>query len=272
MVEAAVRCADSVTAFTAEARGSVLVTGSHTGLLVAAWALSVGAAGLIANDAGVGKQGAGVAGLDLLNQFGVPGVAVDVWSARIGDGADTLDHGRVSTVNECASQIGVLAGMRARDVAELMAGRAPMNDAVVGTDRANTQGTVLVEGPVRVIVLDSAGWIDARHDGSIIVTGSHGGVVAGRAVKAKVGAAVFNDAGVGKQQAGVGRLALLDSMGIAGFTVSHLSARIGDALDTYTSGEVSCVNAKAAELGVEVSMQARDAVDLLARVTRKDLI
>ena len=55
----ALLCADSVTAFADEARGSVLVTGSHTGRLVGAWALSVGAVGLIANDAGVGKQAAG---------------------------------------------------------------------------------------------------------------------------------------------------------------------------------------------------------------------
>jgi hypothetical protein len=92
----------------------------------------------------------------------------------------------------------------------------------------------------------------------------------GTAVKAAVLAAAFNDAGLGKQSAGVGRLAMLDSMGIAGFAVSHLSARIGDALDTFESGRVSSVNAGGAAYGIEIGTSARDAVERIQRLTNKE--
>lgn len=272
MDDSAVRCADSITAFTPAERGSVLITGSHAGQLVAAWSLFVGAAGLIANDAGVGKQAAGVGGLGLLDQFGIPGAAVDVWSARIGDGADTRDNGEVSVVNECAARLGIVKGMHACVAADRMvvsaasaSKTAQLSDAVAGAD-----GIVLKDGAVRLVALDSAGWINERHSGAIVITGSHGGVVAGKAVKAAVLAAAFNDAGIGKQRSGVSRLAVLDSMHIAGFTVSHQSARIGDALDTLASGEVSCVNDRASGWGVEIGTSAREAVERILLATNEE--
>ena len=127
----------------------------------------------------------------------------------------------------------------------------------------DADGVVLHSGPPRVVALDSAGWIDERHRGAIVVTGSHGGVVAGRAVKAAVSAAAFNDAGIGKERAGVGRLALLDEMGIPGVTVAHDSARIGDGLDTFASGRISWRNEAARRHGVEVGSSARAAVERL---------
>lgn len=271
MPEATVRRADSVTAFGPEARGSVLVTGSHTGRIVAATSLSVGAAGLIANDAGVGKEAAGIAGLDLLDRFGVPGAAVDVWTARIGDGSDTFDSGEVSVTNSAAERLGIVTGMRARVAAELMARGAPETPTVHDLDAALVlDGIVLDDGPVRIVALDSAGWIDARFDDAIVITGSHGGIVAGTGVKAAVLAAAFNDAGIGKERSGVGRLALLDEMHIAGFTVSHASARIGDALDTFASGEVSCVNVRATSCGVEIGIGTRDAVERIIQATTEE--
>ena len=272
MAEAAVLCADSVTAFTLAAHGAVLITGSHAGRLVGQMAIQVGAVGLIASDAGVGKQAAGVMGLDVLDRFGVPGAAVDVWSARIGDGADTRQSGIVNVVNEHAAELGVANGMPARVAAQLMATAStctPTLSESAGAD-LDTGGTTIDDGDVRVIALDSAGWINQHHEGAIVITGSHGGIVDGKAVKAAVLAAAFNDAGVGKQRAGVGRLALLDSMRIAGFAVSHQSARIGDSVDTFASGEVSCVNERGADYGIELGATARDAVERILRRTNEE--
>ena len=62
--------------------------------------------------------------------------------------------------------------------------------------------------------------------------------------------ALYNDAGIGKDEAGVSRLPALDARGIAAATVSAASARIGDARSTYEDGIISRVNASAAALGL----------------------
>ncbi|MFT3954914.1 MAG: hypothetical protein QM722_11165 [Piscinibacter sp.] len=86
--------------------------------------------------------------------------------------------------------------------------------------------------------------------GALVVSGSHGGISAGRfAVQAGVRLAVFNDAGVGRDEAGIAGLQWLQQHGIAGCTVSHHSARIGEARSTLDDGLISHVNAAAAALG-----------------------
>ena len=62
-------------------------------------------------------------------------------------------------------------------------------------------------------------------------------------------AAVFSDAGVGIDGAGISRLPALDARGIAGIAVSAASARIGDAMSVYEEGIISHVNATAQRLG-----------------------
>ena len=71
----------------------------------------------------------------------------------------------------------------------------------------------------------------AEDEGEIVVTGSHGGLIGAdpkRALKANARLAVFNDAGVGCDEAGITRLAVLDDRGVAAVTVAHTSAKIGD--------------------------------------------
>ena len=85
----------------------------------------------------------------------------------------------------------------------------------------------------------------------------------GKAIKAPVRAAFFNDAGGGKDGAGISRLPALDVCGIAGATVSAMSARIGDGRDTYESGTISNVNACAAALGLHPDQSAVEAVSLI---------
>ena len=113
--------------------------------------------------------------------------------------------------------------------------------------------TEVARGPGgRVLLLDSITKIAAEDAGAIVVTGSHGGASAGEfslAVPLKL--VVFNDAGVGKDRAGIVALEMLQRKGVAAAAVSHDSARIGDAADMWANGVVSHVNALAAALGLK---------------------
>ena len=55
-----------------------------------------------------------------------------------------------------------------------------------------------------IVVADSVTALGARHEGAVLVSGSHGGLIAARyAAAAGVRAAVFNDAGIGLDDAGI---------------------------------------------------------------------
>jgi len=108
----------------------------------------------------------------------------------------------------------------------------------------------------RLVLLDSVTQVGPAHAGLLVVTGSHGGasvVRYARAVRAWL--YVFNDAGVGKDGAGIAALDLLQADGIAALTVAHTSARIGEALDGWQHGVVSHLNDAAAALGLTVGMR-----------------
>jgi hypothetical protein len=108
----------------------------------------------------------------------------------------------------------------------------------------------------RLVLLDSVANVTEADAGALVVTGSHGGVSAARfALAVTAWCYVFNDAGGGKDEAGVSGLALLASHGQAAVTVAHTSARIGEAADSWASGLVSAVNAPAAALGLRVGQR-----------------
>ncbi len=95
--------------------------------------------------------------------------------------------------------------------------------------------------------------------GRVVVSGSHGGISAGRfALQAGVRLAVLNDAGVGRDRAGVAGLDLLQAQGIAACTVSHDSARIGESASTFDDGVISHANAAAAAMGAAAGLRLRD--------------
>ncbi len=114
---------DSVAEGGAVQTGELVVTGSHGGSSAARYALSFRPLLVVFNDAGVGKDGAGVAGLELLEREGLAAVAVDCESARIGEAADTWDSGVISHANVPAAELGFRVGERLREVAERFAER-----------------------------------------------------------------------------------------------------------------------------------------------------
>lgn len=96
------------------------------------------------------------------------------------------------------------------------------------------------------------------------MTGSHGGQVGTQpAVKYPVAAAFYNDAGVGKDNAGISRLKWLEENNIYGATVDANTARIGIGIDTYHSGIVSHVNTLAGSIGIRPGISAKDAAQII---------
>jgi hypothetical protein len=257
------QCADSITKLGPRFRGAVLVAGSHGGRYCGYLAALGGLRGVIFNDAGIGKDGAGVGSLDYLQSLEVPAATVAHTSARIGDGADMLDRGRLSACNKIAGALGCAPGQPCREAAEAMGrGRAFEGDV---PDYKESR-TVLRPSPVRVIACDSASLVEPDDAGAIIVTGSHGGVLAGRpgyGIAAQARGAVFNDAGVGIDRAGIQRLKILEQAAIPAATVDAQTARIGDARSAWETGIISHLNPQASKHGARVGMTVPAFVDLL---------
>jgi hypothetical protein len=257
--------ADSITRVGSEAEAAVVVNGSHGGVYAAYVAAKLGVAAAIFNDAGLGRDRAGIAGLDYLAPLGIPAAAVGHMTARIGDGADMMARGILTHVNPPAAALGCGPGASCHDAAHILA------HAPVGAHEpppALEAVFLLIAKPPPVWALDSASAVGPEHVGTVVVTGSHGGLLGGRpesALKYGALAALFNDAGIGIDDAGIGRLPALAARGIAAATVAAATARIGDARSTWEDGILSHVNACAAALGIAPGIDARAFVAAVRR-------
>ncbi len=258
--------ADSVTDVRPSRPGEVAVTGSHGGETAIRYAIQAALSGVIVNDAGVGCDGAGIAGLVIGDRAELAVAAVSHDTARIGDGEDTLASGVVTHVNRVAASRGVFVGMAAESAASVLVGARSPGALPLPAWTSETRGSriLLASGDPPVIGLDSASAVDPGDARSVIVAGSHGGLVGGAPLRHPVLAAVFNDAGVGKEGAGIARLPRLDPLGIPALAASHETARIGDAAHTYAFGRVSHVNEAARACGVAPGQAVRDATAALA--------
>jgi uncharacterized protein YunC (DUF1805 family) len=99
----------------------VFLLASHGALTMALYVLQIAPKGVIVNDAGRALDDSGVEGLPELAKHGVAAAAVSADTARIGDPASTYE-GVISAANEVAQRLGVTAGQKAREAAELMLG------------------------------------------------------------------------------------------------------------------------------------------------------
>jgi hypothetical protein len=241
----AVLAVPSVTKLPPSADGAVVVGGSHGAVYAAYLSAKAGARAAIHNDAGVGRDEAGVSGLAWAQANGMAMAAALSGSARIGDGADMLRRGVISRVNPLAAACGVQAGHPRP---------APL-----------TEGRTMAG---RILCVDSISLATARDRGKVVASGSHGGVPAGETAAAFAPLlALFNDAGFGMEHAGVAGLPILDKLGIAGATVSTMSARIGDGRSTLLDGFLSEVNQAAYRLGAR---QGRSALAFALAVAEKN--
>jgi len=263
----AIVVADSVTALGADARGAVLVSGSHGGLVAAQYASRAGVRAAIFNDAGRGLDDAGIAGIIALDGVGLASAAVAHGSSRIADGPDTLARGIVSFANARAASLGIAPGMSCRDAAErLRAAPMPTGTLSLGRD-ARLVLDAADATHATIVGLDSIGGVCDDDRGAVLVIGSHGalhGGVASSALPVDAAGALFHDAGGGRDGAGYTRLPALDARGIPAATVAHTSARIGDARSMWATGTLSRVNRAAEARGLSTGMRVADAARALA--------
>jgi hypothetical protein len=253
VLTAGIVLADTATKLGPDAAGAVIVTGSHGGRYAAYLTLKAHPRALIHNDAGVGRDAAGIAVLAMAEAIGVAAATASHASCRIGDAADMFARGTLSHANATAVALGVRAGMRCREAAErLLGARASNRDP-----EACGETRRVLEEPGwrrRIVLIDSASLIKPEDEGQIIVTASHGALVGGNpamALQVDGFAGIFHDAGVGIEGVGITRLPALDGRDIAGLTVSAASARIGDAQSVYEDGLISHANATATRLGAQ---------------------
>lgn len=256
---------DSVNYLNADSQGFVVVSGSHGGLYAAYKAAAAGARAIILNDAGVGLQNAGIACLEYCDRLGMAAAVVSHNSARIGDVADMLRRGIISHANRLAIAVDCIPGTECVPAAIYL--KNAQQSLAVPSPYEETR-FLISDGPPRIICIDSASLVQIEDTGHIVITGSHGGLIGGRREKAfnvKARIAVFNDAGVGVDQAGIGRLDPLDELGVAAMTVAHTSARIGDSRSTYYEGVISHVNQQAIALGASKGKTVREFVERFCR-------
>jgi hypothetical protein len=253
--------ADTITKLPSQAAGTVVLCGSHGGRYCGYLAAKAGLRAIILCDAGVGRDHAGIGALAYLDAFGIPAATVSHLTSRIGDVVDMIERGRISHANGTASALGVDPGEEAVEAARRLTAakfRAAKPESIGEARR-------ILEGGLarRIVLVDSAALVEPDDAGSIVVTGSHGGLVGGdpaMALRCDGYAAVFNDAGIGIDSAGTARLPALETRGIAAFTVSTSSARIGEARSSFADGVISAVNGKAAAMGARIGASARAAL------------
>ena len=106
----ALRLVDSITELGPDDAGCVAVSGSHGGLSSARYALAARPWLSVFNDAGVGKDRAGIAGLRLLQEAGLAALAVAHERECMGEADSTLHDGMVSHLNEAALALGFVSG------------------------------------------------------------------------------------------------------------------------------------------------------------------
>ncbi|HLS68733.1 MAG TPA: hypothetical protein VK035_05275 [Kiloniellales bacterium] len=257
--------ADTITRLP-DAKGAVLVTGSHGGIYAAYLAARAEIRAVIFNDAGIGLDEAGVAGLPWLERLGIAAAAVDHATARIGNAAEMMKHGQISRANRLATACGIEAGQDCAMAAALL----EKAKAVTATVAPMSEARRILEGThCRLVLIDSAALVKREDAEQLVITGSHGALF-GRdpmnALKVDARLAVFNDAGLGPEEVGASRLPALQDRGIAAVTVAAATARIGDALSAWRSGKISRANQLAEALGAQEGMALQDLVAAVAGV------
>src|SRR5437763_1922273 len=199
MTLALIVTADSITRIgPEEAAGAVIVNASHGGVYAAYCAAKLGAAAAVFNDAGIGRDNAGIGGLDYLQRLGIAAATVGHDTARIGDGADMMARGIVTHANRLASSLGVGTGQSCRDAAaRLQQARQTHRPPPEALEAA----FLLISEAPQVWALDSASLVVPEHKDAVVVTGSHGGLLGGKpetALKYDVLRPLHNDAGIGR--------------------------------------------------------------------------
>ncbi len=114
------------------------------------------------------------------------------------------------------------------------------------------------------ILLDSITDANTKAAGKIVISGSHGGLFPATVASISgIRSVLFNDAGIGLENAGIGGVIALDSVRMAGATVDCNTCHIGSATDALANGIISFANETARSLGVEIGQTMARALEHL---------
>jgi uncharacterized protein YunC (DUF1805 family) len=254
----------------------ILVCGSHCGgnRELAAHVKKCRVKAVFLNNAGVGKNQAGIRGLTHYEAETVWACAVDNHSAEIGIACDTYESGIISHMTLQADAVGIQVGDSVKDALARIIGHGLPSQQAAGAsaldrqeksskESLKKQTRVQMDG-ICVTVADSITFLNGSNAGDIVVCGSHGGLSAGNyAKKYGVKAVFFNDAGIGKNNAGVKSLAFLNEAGIFACTVDCMSAEIFNGQDVLDNGIISVCNQLAKNRNIQAERTVKEAVQLL---------
>lgn len=259
----------------------ILVCGSHCGgnrdLAIHVKKCRVKAVFL--NNAGVGKNQAGIRGLIHYQAEGILACAVNHNSAEIGISIDTWESGTISHINPHAEEAGIQIGDSVKEavakIINLFNLTSPIQiiknpESHIDEKKENNskadlkkQTQINING-LNITVTDSITFLNENNAGDIVVCGSHGGISAGEyAQKHCVKAVFFNDAGIGKNNAGVKSLESLSDAGILACTVDCMSAEIFNGQDILGNGIITFCNNLAKDRNIKEKMTVIEAIKLI---------
>jgi uncharacterized protein YunC (DUF1805 family) len=232
------------------------------------------------NNAGIGKNQAGISGLKHYEAEDILACAVDHKSAEIGIASDTWESGIISHTSTQAKAAGIQIGDSVKEaiikISNIINPTAPaleeknsdpVSKNIEKDDNSKgdlkKQAQTKING-VEITVTDSITFLNERNAGDIVVCGSHGGLSAGDyAQKHKVKAVFFNDAGIGKNNAGVKSLEALSGAGILACTVDCMSAEIFNGQDVLENGIISVCNQMAKSRNIKEKMTVKEAISYI---------
>lgn len=228
------------------------------------------------NNAGIGKNQAGISGLPHYEAEGILACAVCHNSAEIGIAQDTWECGIISHLNASAEAAGIQIGDSVKKaVAKIIqtvdlssfTQKKKNTESIITIKEENCIKTVIQKqfqthvDDVQITVADSITFLNEQNAGEIVVCGSHGGASAGHyAQKHKLKAVFFNDAGIGKNNAGIKSLDPLSDAGILACTVNCMSAEIFNGQDILENGVISTCNELAKSKNIIPNMTVKEAI------------
>jgi len=226
------------------------------------------------NNAGIGKNQAGISGLAHYQAENVLACAVDHNSAEIGVARDTWGSGIISHTNTLAEEAGIQPGDSVQEAVSRIIkiidktsliqknknSESPVDENKDSKVALKKQVKALIDG-VTITVTDSITFLNESNAGDIVVCGSHGGVSAGHyAQKHQLKAVFFNDAGIGKNNAGIKSLESLSDAGILACTVDCMSAEIFNGQDVLDNGIITVCNQLAKSRNIKEKMTVKEAI------------
>lgn len=148
-----------------------------------------------------------------------------------------------------------------------------MSQTLLERENEHPQEVVDEHNDCRVVIMDSARWVDERNTArDVVVPASYIGVLPARMVAMhRPRAVIGHDACVGKEGAGVAGLWYLEALGIPAATADGMSAEMGNGRDLYESGVLSRLNYHAERCGLRAGMPVREAAAILCNVAPTDV-